>query len=88
MGMPQDQGPPGTHVIEISVSVQILDHGPLPAFHENRLVSYGTKGPDRGIYASWEISPGFCECLSGFFTFHVSFPCFGSRLIVFFLGKG
>jgi hypothetical protein len=68
--MPQDHRPPGEHVINVRVSVDIIEPRPFGAPDEARLPSDGPEGADRTIHTTWNELLGFSEELGRSASFH------------------
>jgi hypothetical protein len=65
MGMTQDLGAPGTHIVDISIAIRVEDEGAGRPFDENRITPYSFKRPDRRIHAAGDVLQGLAESFLG-----------------------
>jgi hypothetical protein len=52
MRVAEDEGPPGSHVVDIDIAVDIIDACSGSTLHEGRLQIHRFKGPHRAVYTA------------------------------------
>jgi hypothetical protein len=52
MYMPENERPPGTDVIDVPISIDVLQVGASAAFHHDRLAAHGAERARGAIYAA------------------------------------
>ena len=55
MGMAQDKGTPGSHVIYVLLTVHVPQPGPLAPGHEKGSASHGLESPHRTVHTSGKV---------------------------------
>ncbi len=84
VGMPQDEGPPGTTEVQVGIAVGVLDAAARPPVDEQRRADDGFEGSHRGMHTPGEHLFGFFEQGCRFPTAEALFDFHAAK--IFFVG--